>query len=100
MKNTPLKIEVNQTVFVVIGESVAVCRSDQPQIEIPFKDIINFVHSAACQDLISIGHDEVPADGLEKGLPLIGRDKLVLPTIGPADDNSPCETGVLGTNLK
>jgi hypothetical protein len=43
METTSLKIEVNKTVFAVVGDSVIVCRSDQPQIEMPVQDIIEFV---------------------------------------------------------
>lgn len=100
METTPLKIEVNKTVFAVDGDCVTVCRSDQPMLKMPLQDIIKFANLAASQNLISVGHDEVPTNGLEKGMPLIGRDKLVLPSVGPADDNSPREAGVLGANLQ
>ena len=100
METNPLKIQVKQTVFAIDGNCVTICRSDQPMLKMPLQDIIKFADLAASQNIISVSHDEIPADGLEKGLPLIGRDKLILPPIGPAYHNSPSESGVLGAKMK
>ncbi len=43
METTPLKIEVNETVFAIDGDRVTVLRRDQPSLTMPLKDVVAFV---------------------------------------------------------